>query len=160
MWRRFIGLSLLGLLALALAGCAPLWFTPVYVEGGPSQPDVSLIEQPSSLTDLRPIEVTHVHLEVGVGSPIPVDIFVSGSWPDLCAQIAVIEQRITGSDIDITLLATAADPACPPDFVGLPFRIALPLNTVEMADGDYTVRVNGVAATFTLPVTPPTGDGR
>lgn len=100
--------------------------------------------------NLRPIPVDGVQIEVGVGSPIPVDIFVSGSWPDLCAQIAQINQRMNGNQIEVELLATAADPNCPPDVLGLPFRIALPINTVEMAEGSYPVVVNGVTAAVPL----------
>lgn len=121
------------------------------------------IEPPAVSADLRPIPVSHVNIDVGIGSPIPVDAFVSGEWPDLCAQLAEIEQRIEGNSIDITLLASAADPACPPDYLGLPFRIAVPINVVELPEGSYTVTVNGVSAAFDLPVTPPvstpTGDG-
>ena len=31
--------------------------------------------------DARPIEITHVSVEVGVGSPLPVHVVASGSWP-------------------------------------------------------------------------------
>ena len=74
-------------------------------------------------------------VDVGVGSPIPVDAFVSGEWPDLCAQLAQITQRFEGNTFEITLLATAADPACPPDYLGLPFRIAIPINVVQLPEG-------------------------
>jgi hypothetical protein len=105
--------------------------------------------------ELRPIPISNVTVEVGVGSPIPVDAFVSGEWPDLCAQLAEIRQRIEGNAFEITLLATAADPACPPDYLGLPFRIAIPINVVELPEGAYTVSVNGVSAAFDIPVAPP-----
>jgi hypothetical protein len=42
---------------------------------------------------LRPLTVANVTVEVGVGSPVPVDAFVSGEWPDLCAQLAQVTQR-------------------------------------------------------------------
>ena len=58
----------------------------------------------------------------------------AASGPDLCAQLAQITQRVEGKTFDITLLATAADPACPPDFLGLPFRIAIPINVVELPE--------------------------
>ena len=106
---------------------------------------------------LRPILVANVTVDVGVGSPIPVDAFVSGEWPDLCAQLAQISQRSEGKTFDITLLATAVDPACPPDFLGLPFRIAIPINVVELPEGEYTVAVNGATTTFSVPVTPSAG---
>jgi Tol biopolymer transport system component len=98
--------------------------------------------------ELRPITVEDVRVEVGVGSPIPVDVVVSGTWPDLCAQIARIEQRLEGSKFEISLLAIPAAPGCPPDQLGLPFRIAFPLNMVEMEVGAYSVVVNGVEAAF------------
>lgn len=108
-----------------------------------------------SAPDLRAVPVENVTIEVGVGSPIPVDLFVSGGWPDLCAQLAEMEQRMEDFRIDITLLATPADPDCPPDYVGLPFRLAIPLNVVELPEGTYTATVNGVTTTFDLPVQPP-----
>jgi len=105
-------------------------------------------------SDLRPIAVSQVGVEVGIGSPIPVHAVVSGEWPDLCAQLAEITQRFDDYTIRVTLLASAADPACPPDYLGLPFRIDLPINVVELPEGTYTVVVNGVSATFDVPVTP------
>jgi len=94
--------------------------------------------------------VQNVSVEVGVGSPIPVDIVVSGEWPDLCAQLAQTTFRRDGSKIDLSLLATPLDPGCPPDFLGLPFRIAYPLNAVELPAGDYIITVNGGEHEFYL----------
>jgi hypothetical protein len=125
-----LSLLVLSLFAVLAAACAPL---PV--------PGAA-----PAAEGLRPIPVDAVSVEVGVGSPIPVDLFVSGSWPDLCAQLAEIRQTVAGSRIEVTLLATPADPACPPDHLGLPFRIAVPLNAVELPTGAYTVVVNGVSA--------------
>ena len=77
----------------------------------------------------------------------------AASWPDLSAQLARVTQRYEGrKTFDITLLATAADPACPPDFLGLPFRIAIPINVVELPEGQYTVTANGATTTFSVPV--------
>ena len=112
----------------------------------------------ASAADLRQVLVTNVTIEVGVGSPIPVDAFVSGEWPDPCAQLTRIEQRLDGNTFEITLLATAADPDCPPDAVGLPFRIAIPINVVRLAEGTHTVRANGVATTFEVPVSTTHGE--
>lgn len=98
--------------------------------------------------ELREIAVEDVNVQIGVGSPIPVDIFVSGSWPDLCSQLAKVNQNIEGFSIDISLLATPGKPDCPPDFLGIPFRIAIPINSVELPEGSYEVTVNGVSAAF------------
>jgi hypothetical protein len=99
------------------------------------------------------IPVDSVNVMVGTGSPIPVDVVASGTWPDLCAQIAEVQSQMNGFQIDITVLASTAD-SCPPDQLGLPFRFALPLNIVEMDAGTYTVTVNGASTSFELPITP------
>jgi hypothetical protein len=104
--------------------------------------------------NLIPIEVAHVQVEVGVGSPIPVTVQVAGTWPGLCTQLATIEQRQGEFWFDITLLAHPDDPDCPADFMGLPFSRALPIKVVELPTGSYTVTVNGISAAFDLPVTP------
>ena len=39
------------------------------------------------------ITVDKVEVEVGMGSPIPVEAVASGTWPDLCAQIAEVQGR-------------------------------------------------------------------
>ena len=105
--------------------------------------------QPTSPpVQLREIPVADVSIQIGVGSPIPVNAFVSGSWPDLCAQLAEVHQEIKGSTIEIRLLATPKNETCPPDMLGLPFGIAIPFNMVEMPEGEYTVTVNGVSTTF------------
>jgi hypothetical protein len=97
------------------------------------------------------IMVEHVGIQAGLGSPIPVEIVASGTWPDLCAQIASVESRMDGFNIDITVLASTVE-NCRPDNLGLPFRFAIPLNTVEMKEGTYTITVNGTSTSFDLPL--------
>lgn len=123
----------------------------------PSRVPAATSRPGTAAPDLRPMPVSNVSIEVGVGSPIPVDVLVSGEWPDLCAQLAEMKQRVAGQAITIDLLASSPDPACPPDVLGLPFRIAIPINVVELAEGTYTVTVNGVSTTFDVPVKPPAG---
>jgi hypothetical protein len=99
------------------------------------------------------IQIEHVGVQVGEGSPIPVEIVASGTWPDLCAQIAEVQSEVHGFEIVVTVLASTTSP-CPPDHLGLPFRYAFPLNIVEMEAGTYTITVNGTSATLDLPVGP------
>jgi len=150
---------LLVLVLVAAGGCVPV-ATSTAVRGATGGPVTPVIQTEPAATaahpaGLRPIPVSNVTVDVGVGSPIPVDAFVSGEWPDLCAQLAQITQRFQGKTFEITLLATAADPACPPDYLGLPFRIAIPINVVQLPEGTYTVTANGATTTFTVPVTSP-----
>ncbi len=103
----------------------------------------------------RPFEIDAVQVQIGVGSPIPVEAIASGTWPDLCAQVAEVQQRLDGTQFAIEVLATPADPDCPPDLVGISFRIAFPLNMTGKPDGAYTVVVNGVQAGFDWNTTSP-----
>ena len=124
---RFAGLA--ALLAVFLAACGTL----------PAQPQAEV---------LRPLPVEAVTVQVGVGSPIPVDVVASGTWNDLCAQLARVEQKQDGKRIEISLSASAEKPGCPTDNLGVPFRVAVPLNAVQMEIGEYQISVNGVETTF------------
>lgn len=166
MSQKHLALFILALLVLVvMGGCtaapasAPL--PPAVVNAGGSAAEATTAPPTAAApgADLRPIAVSSVTVDVGVGSPIPVDAFVSGEWPDLCAQLAQIEQRFEGNSFEITLLATAADPACPPDYLGLPFRIAIPINVVQLPEGPYTVTANGASTTFTVPVVSSPAEG-
>ena len=88
-------------------------------------------------------------MEVGVGSPIPVQVIVSGNLPDSCAQVELMQQKQEGSHFSITLstIPSAAE-GCIQDT--LPFRILIPLNIVNLPAGSYTVDVNGSPAAFEI----------
>ncbi len=157
-------LTACGLPTAGAAGETPM---PVEPDGGPGNSETPMPVEPDGgpggktprADDLRPIPIEDVQVEVGVGSPIPVHVNVAGTWPDLCAQLAEVHQTFTDDYIAISLLATPADPGCPPDHLGLPFALAIPINIVEMPEGSYTVDVNGVRATLDVPVTPPADGG-
>lgn len=115
------------------------------------QRQLSQTDGPGSLV---PVDVQHVEVEVGVGSPIPVDAVVAGLWPGLCAQLAQIRQDVREFRFDITLLTDPGPADCPPDYVGLTFGMAIPINVAELQEGTYTLTVNDVSTTFEVPVTP------
>jgi len=144
-------LPVLLLAAVLIAACAG---APTAGPGGGPQagptatPTLPTAEDTQPAPDLQPVQVTHAAVEIGVGSPIPVEVAVSGQWPQLCSQLAQIDQRIEGSRIELTLLATPAEAGCPPDLVGLTFAMRLPLNMLEMPAGTYTMVVNGFETAF------------
>ncbi|MDX1437175.1 MAG: hypothetical protein R3335_10215 [Anaerolineales bacterium] len=146
-----------------LSACSSLIATST---GEPGPPVVET-SAPAPGPALREVLVDSVTVEIGVGSPIPVEVVVSGSWPDACAELASIERQSGEGSFDFTLLASPAEPNCPPDAVGIPFRLAIPLNMVEKQVGTYSVSANGVEAAFDWdpsapPVTgeePPVDDG-
>jgi hypothetical protein len=106
----------------------------------------------------KPVIVKNVEVVVGIGSPLPVEIVVGGSWPSLCSQITDVQSSIKDFQIDITILASMAD-SCPPHNVGLTFRFAIPLNVVELRQGTYTITVNGVSTSLDLPADLSKGTG-
>ena len=157
-WQIISIFSLLALLALACS------FAPLSGGEQAAPEAVAVIEEapdnPAGAPDLQPIHVKALTIEIGIcnsqscQSPIPVEAatqrvaVVSGDWPELCAQLAQINQQVSGNQFTIELLASAPQPDCPPDFVGLSFRLAIPLNMVEMEPGSYRVVVNDFETSF------------
>lgn len=164
-----LGLLILGLAVLLSACASPagtltatelpvVTAAPADTQAPPATPTDTPNTPPEGDADgLRPIEVQAVQVEIGEGSPIPVDVVVSGTWPDLCAQLAQVDQRIEGSRIEIDLLAAPPQADCPPDHLGLPFRIAIPLNVVELPGGTYSFSVNGVETAIAWDFMPESG---
>lgn len=146
MKNRLKAVSML-LFILILNACSPF----VIASSSGQQPTPIVETMPEA--GYQPVTVDQVQVEVGVGSPIPVEIVASGTWPDLCAQIAEVQSEVHGFEIDVKVLANTTD-SCPPDHLGLPFRYAFPLNIVEMEAGTYTITVNGTSATLDLPIGP------
>lgn len=141
----FILLSMI----LLLNACSPLT-TIVRSEGGQPTP---IVEYDQASAGYQPITVDQVEVEVGVGSPIPVQVIVSGWMPDPCSQVEHTEIRQDGSNFIITLAAT-------PDVGGptvdgcikdpMYFKMGIPLNVVDLPAGSYSVTVNGSRADFRL----------
>jgi hypothetical protein len=128
---------------LTINACSPL--TLVSSSGEEPMPEVETLP----VTGYQLVDVDQVEAEVGVGSPIPVQVTVSGNLPDTCAQIELVQQRQEGSTFHITLStipSSAKD--CAQD--ALPFRMMIPLNVVNIPAGLYSVEVNGLRTNFTL----------
>jgi hypothetical protein len=140
--RIIMAISWIAGLALLLSACSVVL---TRVQGSQPTPVVQTIDLP---VELQEMVVEGVSVEIGVGSPIPVDAVIGGTWPGLCSQLAEIKQEEGERSFDIRLWATPDQPSCPPDHVGLPFRIAIPLNMVEKPAGTYTITANGVKTTF------------
>ncbi|HSM58540.1 MAG TPA: hypothetical protein VK879_20465 [Candidatus Sulfomarinibacteraceae bacterium] len=166
MFRKLLPFLLLVVLLAALSACGSLITSS---DTGTPEPILQPTEEvlpvdvpagpgglpPEDAVGLQPIEVGHVGVEIGVGSPIPVTAQIAGTWPTLCAQIGEISMVREGNQFHVTLMANPGPDDCPPDNMGLPFGMGLPINaTGDLADGEYTVTVNGVSATFQVPLTP------
>jgi Tol biopolymer transport system component len=162
--------TLTTLLGLALGACA----APGAISTPLQAPETPVTATETAVTTgapdpTRPVEIVDAQVQIGVGSPVPVEVIASGTWPDLCAQVAQVSQQVSGNRFEINILAGPADPDCPPDHLGLPFRMAIPLNMVPLPAGMYTAAVNGAetnfewsntSATAAVPSPNPTGDVR
>jgi hypothetical protein len=134
------------LFAVFLTNCAPQTVTL-------TPPPIKTEEPEIPVTGYQPITVDQVEVEVGVGSPIPVHIIVSGWLPDPCSQVEHTEIKQDGSNFVITLFATpdVSGPAvdgCIKD--PMYFKMGIPLNVVDIPAGSYSVTVNGSRADFEL----------
>jgi hypothetical protein len=141
-------LSLLALIGVLISNaCSPFTITST----GGEQPTVEVGTIPAVTAEAHtPLSVEHVEVQVGVGSPIPVEIVASGSWADLCSQIAEVQSGIDDFQIGVTVLVSTTE-SCSPGNQGLPFRFALPLNFADMSAGTYAITVNGASTTLEWP---------
>lgn len=136
-------------LVLLLNACSPL---VVIVSSSGEQPTpVEGFETWDS--NYQPIDIYQVEVEVGVGSPIPVQVLVNADLPDPCSQVEYTEIRQDGSNFIITLFATPdiggpAVDGCIKDT--LQFKMSIPLNMADLPAGSYSVTVNGTRADFEL----------
>ena len=146
--------SVLALLIVALAACTPI--STGSSVNSTALPTTAPTAAPTNIppsSELPLIKVASVEVQIGVGSPIPVDAFISAELPDLCAQLAAVEVTQKGLTFEITMSVTpGAREECFRDTV--PFRMYVPLNMVSLPEGTYTVIVNGVSTTFTWPSEP------
>lgn len=97
----------------------------------------------------QPVNVNHVDVEVGVGSPIPVKAIVSGDLPNSCAQLGEMQLHRDGTQFIVQLVAFIPKQTnCNSDTI--PYRLEIPLNIVNLPPGQYSVNVNGVTTNFDL----------
>jgi hypothetical protein len=133
-------------LILVLNACSPF----VITSSSGEQPTPEVETLPATdvpVASYQPVQVDQVKAEAGVGSPIPVQVTVTGNLPDSCAQLELIQQKQVGSNFEFTISTVPSNAeGCIQDT--LPFRITIPLNITNLPAGTYSVEVNGVGADF------------
>lgn len=102
------------------------------------------------VTDLA--TVTGIEVFLLESFPVQVHIQASGTFPDSCTAISNISQVYADGTFRVTMTTQRpAQAMCPA--VITPFEQAIPLQgVVGLEAGTYTVVVNGVEGTFSLPV--------
>ena len=135
---------------------------PAAIPSSSNELPTPVVETDSASSGYQQVIVVDLAAEVGVGSPIPVHVNVSGDLPDTCAQIEYTEVKQDGTNfiIELSAIPSNAD-GCIQDT--LPFRMSIPLNVIGLPAGDYSVTVNGSRADFRLESgnstsSPPTAD--
>ncbi|HET9907580.1 MAG TPA: DUF6438 domain-containing protein, partial [Anaerolineales bacterium] len=112
-----------------------------------------LLPSADSVITKHDIEVEAVHVEVGVGSPIPVHAIAEMNLPGTCAQLGEIRMHREGNTFFVRLIADVSERAdCIVD--SIPFRLEIPLNIVNLPEGPYEVNINGTTASFDPRTTP------
>ena len=139
-------LSLLSLsLILLLNACSPF---AIATSTGDQATPIPEVGTPSA-GGYTPVSIDSAQVEIGVGSPIPVFVNISGNLPDTCAQVEYVEQKQDGSNfiINVSTIPSTKE-TCLKDT--LPFRMRIPLNVISLPAGKYSVEVNGVHSDFNL----------
>jgi hypothetical protein len=148
------------LLVFTLAACSPAAIfsasgtrpTAVVETLEAKSTDATAVPAPAPV-ELPKLTVHDVQMQIGVGSPIPVDAFISAELPDMCAQLAEVTLQRKDFTFEITLRVTPGTrQECFRDT--LPFRMMVPLNMVNQPAGTYTVKANGASTTFQWPSEP------
>ena len=118
------------------------------IENSVSTGELRTLEMPTYKDD---IQVDDVSMNIGVGSPIPVQAIVSANLPKHCGQLGEVHLKRDGNTFFVRLIAELpAQTDCNND--SLPFRLEIPLNIVNLPEGTYEVNVNGTVTSFDLPV--------
>ncbi len=154
MKSRFLPIILF-VIAIVINACSP--FT-IARSSTSYQAPAPIVEMQSTASGYQPVVVDDVQVDVGVGSPIPVNVRVAGVLPDQCSQIEYSTIKQDGTNFIIELSAIPGGSECMKDT--LPFIISIPLNVVYLPAGAYSATVNGVRADFTLQTGTPAHDLR
>ena len=122
--------------------------------------DFNIDASASTATDLRtpamPIYkddmlVDDVNIEVGRGSPLPVHAVVSANLPKSCGQLGEVHMYRAEGTFFVHLVGhLPAQSECNLDT--LPLRLEIPLNIINLPEGTYEVNINGVTASFDIPI--------
>jgi hypothetical protein len=125
-----------GLMILTLAACTPIV-------------RANEIPTPTQVTGLD-AQVQSVEIQVDKTDPVQVNAIVRGMQAAACTTFANTQLYSASNTFMIKLIMIShSDQDC--TLVDTPFEQTIPLNNTDLPKGDYTVKVNGVSAVFTLP---------
>lgn len=134
--RKFLSLFLFLFL---LSSCAPIPATP-------SPAPASTVAPPT----VSAAVVQSVEVQILDSEPLQVNAIIRGQLPDGgCTTISSVDQVRNGNTINIQLMTTT-DPLAICTLATTPFEQIVPLDVSNLPPATFTVKANGVEATFEL----------
>jgi hypothetical protein len=155
--RQMWGLlfALLAALVLSATGCgAPGPSAPTSTPTVPASPPTLTPTAPASPPTAGDVIIAEANVEsvdvlIMESYPVQVRAVVRGNLPDGCTEISHSTQRVEGATIRIALFTKRpADLMCTQALV--PYEESIPVDIAGLADGHYTVEINGVRAALDL----------
>ena len=98
----------------------------------------------------RIARVVSIKIDVLASLPLQINAIAKGELPDGCTQLNKVEQKRDENVFEIRI-TTKRLAALSCTQVLVPFEKVVPLDLKGLPSGDYTVDINGVLASFTLP---------
>lgn len=110
--------------------------------------DLRTKEMPNYMDDVTVSDLSVVN---GVGSPLPLHAVIAAALPKSCGQLGEVQLHREGNAFFVRLIAELpAQTDCNNSL--LPVQLEFPLNIAGLPYGTYEVNVNGLTATFELPI--------
>ena len=138
--------SFLTIFILLLTACGPvssLKGFPTIVPGSTDQPK-------PTRSAVRQAQVSSLEIKMNGTAPVQVNVVVRGNLSESCAKLGDTQLSYASNTFMVTLASVSpADRGCAQ--IITPFELTIPLDTTGLGSGEYTVKVNGVSAVFTLP---------
>ena len=99
----------------------------------------------------KPAMVDNIKIYIKESFPMQVDVYASGNLPDGCTKITDVQKVREGDIFKATIMTERpAHATCTQALV--PFEHSFELDVMGLKAGTYTVNVNGVRETFTMPI--------
>jgi hypothetical protein len=145
--KKFTGFSLLfGLLVLLLTACGPITVSL----GSSTETPGATSQATPTITAIRKAQVDKVEIRISQTEPIQVDVTVRGNFSESCATLIEPQTSYASNTFSIQVMyESPIDRGCAQ--ILTPFEQTIQLDTAGLEPAIYTVVVNGVSATFTLP---------
>ncbi len=137
------------LIALTLAACLP-GVPATRVESQPTLDPTPTMQATEVRPAIREAQVQKIEIRMTDTNPVQVNAVVSGNLTESCATLGQSQVQYVPSQFLITIYTQSpADRGCAPSTT--PFETTILLDTKDLPAGTYSVVVNGVIASFSLP---------